>query len=327
MTRLRETRTHTTPRGTRLMEHSTEIHRPAEEIYQLLAMAEDWPRVFPPTIFLRQEAVDETSELVHIWATANGEVRNWTSRRDLDPSNRVIQFRQERFQPPVGFMVGTWIVEPSSSGSGCVVKLQHEFRASDSDPQNLEWLSSAVDTNSCRELEALRAYAELYGNDTGLLLEFEDEVTINAAPEVAFEFINEADHWSSRLEHVAEARLEEPAPGVQILAMDTIAKDGSTHTTKSYRICFPSRLIAYKQTTLPPLMNVHNGEWHFESDEVYGSRVISKHAVRLNPDKITTILGPDADIETARNYIRDALGTNSLKTLNQVKYWAERTSG
>jgi len=32
--------------------------------------------------------------------------------------------------------------------------------------------------------------------------------------------------------------------------MDTVSPNGSAHTTKSYRVCFPHDRIVYKQTTL-----------------------------------------------------------------------------
>ena len=56
---------------------------------------------------------------------------------------------------------------------------------------------------------------------------------------------------AERLPHVARVVLTEDTPGLQFLEMDTRTKDGSTHTTKSVRVCFPDTRIAYKQITLP----------------------------------------------------------------------------
>lgn len=312
--------------GVTTMEHTIEITRPAEDIYGLLADVESWPRLFPPTVHLDREDLGGRAERIHIWATANDAVKSWSSRRELDPERRTIRFRQERSQHPVAAMGGTWIVEPGTEESGCLVRLLHDFAAVDDDPESLDWIIRAVDGNSRSELAALKRNAEASDDTTGLLLEFEDAVEVAGPAAACFDFVNEAGAWKERLGHVAQVRLDEPEPGVQTLEMDTVAKDGSTHTTRSYRICFASDRIVYKQTTLPPLMTVHNGEWRFVDDGAGGARVSSRHVVLLNPEAIPRILGADATVETARTYIQDALSTNSLMTLNRAKAWAEGTA-
>lgn len=310
--------------GVTTMEHSIDITRAPEDVYGLLADVESWPRLFPPTVHLDREDLGGGAERIHIWATANDAVKSWRSRRDLDPERRTIRFRQERSQRPVASMGGTWIVEAGPAG-GCVVRLLHDFAAVDDDPGALDWIIRAVDGNSRSELAALKRNAEASDDSTGLLLEFEDAVDVAGPAEACFDFVNEAGAWKERLGHVAQVRLDEPEPGVQTLEMDTVAKDGSTHTTRSHRICFAPDRIVYKQTTLPPLMTVHNGEWRFVDDGNGGARISSRHVVLLNPEAITRILGADATVETARTYVQDALSTNSLMTLHRAKAWAEGT--
>jgi aromatase len=122
---------------------------------------------------------------------------------------------------------------------------------------------------------------------------------------------------------VARVRLDEETPGLQTLEMDTRAKDGSTHTTKSYRVCFPHHGIAYKQVTLPALLSLHTGYWTFRDDED-GVSASSQHTVVLEPANIAKVLGPDATVADAREYVHTALSTNSLATLSLAKAYAEK---
>jgi aromatase len=306
---------------TRRVEHDITVSAPAEKVYRLVADVTNWPRVFPPTVHVEHIDRGEHEERIRIWATAKGEAKTWTSRRTLHPETRRVEFRQEVSSPPVAAMGGMWIVEPVSA-TECRVRLLHDYRAIDDDPDGLAWIDRAVDGNSRSELAALKAGAELAAADE-LRLSFQDSVWINGSARDVYDFINEADRWAERLPHVASVSLTERTPGLQILAMDTKAKGGSTHTTESVRVCFPSRAIVYKQTTLPALLSVHTGRWTFE-DNRNGVLATSQHTVVLRPEKITEVLGVAAGVEQARAYVRDALGTNSRATLGHAKDYAER---
>ncbi|RSS54732.1 cyclase, partial [Streptomyces sp. WAC07061] len=110
------------------------------------------------------------------------------------------------------------------------------------------------------------------------------------------------------------------------LEMDTRAKDGSVHTTKSYRVTFPHHKIAYKQTTLPALMTLHTGYWTFV-ENAEGVAASSQHTVTINSANIARILGEQATVEDAKEYVHTALSTNSLATLNHAKNHAEQRAG
>lgn len=308
--------------GLREVEHGITVSAPADVVYRLLAEVANWPRIFPPTIYVDHLEREANEERIRIWATANGEAKNWTSRRTLDPQRRRIRFRQEVSTPPVAAMGGEWIVE-ELSGTESRIRLLHDYRAVDDDPEGLAWIDEAVDTNSRSELAALKGNVEAAHAAEDLTFSFEDEIRIAGSAKDAYDFINEASLWSERLPHVARVTCEEDKPGLQRLEMDTRAKDGSTHTTVSYRVCFPHRGIAYKQVTLPALMTLHTGYWTFEEDEE-GTRAASQHTVTLNTDNIAAVLGADATVADAKEYVRNALSTNSLATLNHAKDHAER---
>jgi aromatase len=306
---------------TRQVEHTVTVEAPAAAVYRLIAEVENWPRIFPPTIHVDHVERGAGEERIRIWATANGEAKNWTSRRTLDPEHLRITFRQDVSTPPVAAMGGTWIIEPLS-GTSSRVRLLHDYRAVDDDPEGLEWIDRAVDSNSRSELAALKSNVELAHASEEITFSFEDTVQIAGAAKDAYDFINEAGLWVERLPHVASVRFAEDTPGLQTLEMDTRAKDGSTHTTKSYRVVLPRHRIAYKQVTLPALMTLHTGLWTF-TENADGVAAASQHTVVLNTENIAAVLGPDATVADARAYVHGALSTNSRATLGHAKAHAE----
>ncbi|MFC7939557.1 aromatase/cyclase [Streptomyces sp. NPDC057387] len=305
----------------REVEHEITVSAPADDVYRLIADVTNWPRVFPPTIYVDHLERSGDEELIRIWATANGEAKNWTSRRVLDPGKLRITFRQQVSTPPVATMGGTWIVEPAGEGTARV-RLLHDYTAVDDDPAGLAWIEEAVDRNSRSELAALKTNVELATASEELTFSFEDTVAFEGSAKDAYDFVNEADRWAERLPHVATVRLTEDTPGLQTLEMDTRAKDGSTHTTRSYRVCLEGRKIAYKQTTLPALMSLHTGYWTFRDTDT-GATASSQHTVVLRPENLERILGPEAGVAEAREYVRTALSTNSRATLGHARDYAE----
>ncbi|MGQ0776088.1 MAG: aromatase/cyclase [Pseudonocardiales bacterium] len=305
----------------REVEHEIKVQAPADVVYQLIAEVGHWPQIFPPSVHVEYLERSGSQERIQIWATANGAAKTWISRRELDPTLRRIEFRQERSTPPVGGMGGTWIIEPISDGE-CHVRLQHDYRAVDDDPAKLAWIDQAVDRNSQSELAALKTNAELAGSSSKLLLTFADLVRINGSATDVFDFINEAQRWSERLPHVARVKLQEDSPGLQLLEMDTRTKDGSVHTTKSVRVTFPPDRIVYKQIQVPALMTLHTGQWTFEETRG-GVTAISRHTVAINEANITSVLGANAGVEEARTFVRNALSANSLATLGHARDYAE----
>ncbi|WP_328298713.1 aromatase/cyclase [Streptomyces sp. NBC_00435] len=309
----------------REVEHEITVQAPATEVYRLIAEVTNWPLIFPPSVYVDHVERGEREERIRIWATANGTAKNWTSHRTLDPEALRITFRQEVSAPPVAAMGGTWIIEPLGADSA-KVRLLHDYRAVDDDPESLKWIDEAVDRNSRSELNALKVNVERATHEAELTFSFEDTVRIAGEAKDVYDFLNEAGLWTERLPHVKRVELTEETPGLQTLEMDTLAKDGSAHTTKSIRVCFPHEAIAYKQITLPALLLLHTGRWTLVEDGD-GVLATSQHTCILNTDNITRILGPDADVEKAREFVTGALSTNSRATLGHAKDFAEARRG
>ncbi|QSB15923.1 aromatase/cyclase [Natronosporangium hydrolyticum] len=306
----------------REVEHEIVIAAPASKVYRLIAEVENWPQLFPPTIFVDHIERSDRSERIRIWALANGQAKTWTSRRELDPTSLRITFRQEVSAHPVAAMGGAWYFEALTPDE-TRVRLLHDYRAVNDEPTDLAWIDEAVDRNSQAELVALKSIAETAEETAELTFAFTDTVQVDGSVKDVFDFINQAERWTERLPHVAAVTLAEEQPGVQTLEMTTRAKNGSTHLTKSYRVTFPHQRIAYKQVTLPALLAVHTGIWTF-TENGSGVAASSQHTVVLNPTNIAHVLGPDADVAQARSYVRNALSSNSLATLEHARTYAEQ---
>ncbi|MET9096664.1 aromatase/cyclase [Streptomyces cyaneofuscatus] len=308
-------------------EHDIVIQAPPGTVYDLIASVDRWPLVFPPTIHAERLEVDGELERIRLWATANDTVKSWTSLRTLDPLGLTVGFRQEVSQHPVAAMSGEWILEPLPEGR-TRVRLTHSFRAADDSTENTAWINRAIDTNSDRELAALRTAAERESTGAELEFTFEDTVAVQGSAKDVYDFLNEADQWERRLPHVARVVLTEDSPGVQSLEMDTRAPDGSVHTTRSVRVCRPYESIVYKQLRTPALLSAHTGRWHVRGT---GSTttVSSAHSVVIAPSAIPAVLGDKASVADARRFLRDALGRNSLATMELAKEYAasRRTAG
>lgn len=310
-----------TPHTSRATSHEITVLATAERLYGLIAEVGNWPSIFPPSVHVDHVERGGTEERIRVWATVDGQVKQWTSRRTLDRGALRVDFRQEIPSPPFAAMGGAWIIEPTGPQE-CRVRLLHDFRAVGEDAETLRWIERAVDANSRSELAALKRHAELGTATADTFVTFEDTVRVDGPAKDVYDFINEAQHWADRLPHVTAVSLTDVGPGVQILAMDTLTKDGSPHTTESVRVCFPYQRIVYKQTTLPPLMSMHTGEWGFEEDGTGATVVTARHSAEVEPRNIASALGEGSGLPEARRFLREALGANSLATLGHAREYA-----
>lgn len=302
-------------------EHEIVVSAPPPAVFSLIVDVDNWPTVFPPTVHVEYLERGDTEERIRIWATANGKARGWTSRRELDHDGLRIRFRQEASAHPVAAMGGEWIVEALAGGRSRV-RLRHDFRSVEDTLETIAWIHQAVDRNSETELAALRAAAER-GEGDQRLITFNDTVLVDGDAAGVYKFLYQAKEWEQRLAHVDRVSVDEEIPNLQLLEMDTRAADGSTHTTVSVRVCFPEHLIVYKQLRTPALMSVHTGQWTIRSAGD-GTVATSRHTVAVAPEAVAGVLGEQATVEDAREFVRSALGRNSLMTLNAAKAYAER---
>ncbi|ADP79387.1 aromatase/cyclase [Pseudofrankia inefficax] len=313
--------------------HTMTVAAPAEGVYDLVADVTRWPAVFGPTVHVEHRWRDAGAERFQLWATANGEVKTWTSRRTLDPVAGRITFEQERSQAPIASMGGEWSFSPDGPHS-TLITLRHHFTAVGDDPAAVEWIGVALDRNSEAELASLRRIAELGHPPSDLVFAFEDVERTPGRAADAYEYIRRGDLWADRLPHVRSARMTEDADGVQELTMETETADGSTHRTSSTRLLLGGSRIVYTQHVLPALLLGHSGQWIFEEDVTPGpdggalaTTVTARHLVAVDPAAVPTVLGTGTTLAEARAFVRDALGANSRVTLRSAcAYAADRAA-
>ncbi|MFF3339628.1 aromatase/cyclase [Streptomyces flavidovirens] len=305
--------------------HTTQVAAPAEVVYGIVADVTRWPQFFAPNVHVEHLEQGDGTERIRIWATANGEVKTWVSRRDLDPRSLTVSFRQEVSQAPIASMGGKWVVTPVSATSS-LLELHHDFSVIDDDPAGVEWVNLALDRNSDAELTGIKDIAEKADRLDELMFTFDDTVHIAGDGQDVFDFLNRADLWPDRLPHVARLDLKEEVPGIQVMAMDTRTGDGSVHTTESVRVVFGTDRIVYKQTTVPALMTAHTGRWTIVPADG-GVDVTSRHTVIIKPDAVEKVLGEGKTVAEARAYIHKALSTNSTTTLRHAQAYAESRRG
>ncbi|MEV7401231.1 aromatase/cyclase [Streptomyces sp. NPDC091267] len=305
--------------------HSVAVAAPAAVVYGIVADVAKWPQYFGPNVHVEHLEQDASAERIRIWATANGAVKNWVSRRTFDAEGLRVDFRQEVSAPPVASMGGAWVVSPVGDGTS-LLELHHDFSAVDDAPEHVEWIKAAVDRNSATELSNIKELAEQHERLDELVFTFDDTVHMKADGRDVFDFLDRADLWPQRLPHVARLDLTEDEPGVQVMAMDTSTADGSVHTTESIRVVFAPDRIVYKQTTVPGLMTAHTGRWTV-APSGDGVDVTSRHTVTLKPSAVEKILGEGKTVADARAYVHRALSTNSTNTLKLARAHAEALRG
>ncbi|MEU0505722.1 aromatase/cyclase [Nocardia sp. NPDC005998] len=301
------------------MSHSRVVQAPPEIVYALVADVTKWPVIFAPSVLVRHLHRGPDDERFRLWATVNGEVKNWTSRRVLDAAQRRIVFEQERSQAPIASMGGSWSIREIDSGT-TKVTLDHRFTVVDGADRNV--VAGAVDRNSETELAALARIAELGHPVEDVVHTFEDTVTLDISAAEAYDFVYHSERWPEHVPHVGRIELTEDAQGVQLMEMDTVTEGGIPHTTKSVRVCSSNERIDYKQLLPPTMLFGHSGAWEF-TDGPDGAVVTARHTVAINPTAAREILGATTDLADARAYLTDALSTNSRNTLRCAVRYAE----
>jgi aromatase len=295
-------------------EHALTVGAEPRAVYDVIADVDLWPAVFEPTIYVRRLTASERWERFQLWALLNDEVTSWTSRRNLHPERLSITFEQEVSQPPIAYMGGEWRLR-ALPGDRTEIVLRHRYSAVGDDPSSLAWIEAALEDTSTRELAAVGRVVEAGHRPEELVFWFKDTIESPVSASCAFDFMRQADRWADVLPHVRRVRLDEPSPGVQQIEMDTVISDGSSHSTRSFRIHDEREWIAYKQMVLPPLLRGHSGLWTFKALPSGGSWATARHAVALDPDAVTEVLGPGKTLADARAYVRENLGSNSRTTL------------
>jgi len=292
--------------------HQITVDGDPDAAFDLIARVERWPVLFEPTVAVevlqREQAGSLTTEQFRITATVGGDVRSWTSRRELDAQQRTIRFRQEHSVAPLASMSGCWTFRPAAGGTDLV--LQHTYQPSEDTAEARQWIEASLDTNSERELGAVARVLRSPYPVPDLLVECEDTVSSEEGVDF-YEFIDRADRWPAALAHVLQVELQEHAAGVQDLQMSVRTPDGGQHRTHSIRLCTPRSMIRYKQLVTPDGLLGHGGVWEFGSQPDGRTIATSRHLALIDPGSVSS----EQQLAEARARIGAALSANSRATL------------
>jgi aromatase len=314
----------------RAADHAAEVAAPPGRAYGLIADVTRWPAMFAPCLAAAVLENGPGRQRIRLWAVVGTQVRSWISERTLDERQGMVTFRQEAPDPPIVWMNGSWRFEPAAGGTR--MRLHHAWATTGGGQADAE-IAAALDRNSTAEIAAVKAWAERPQDPSEVLFTFSDRVLIGGSPAEVYGFLHDAGRWPERLPHVSRLDLETaPASSaaagaeVQTMEMDTVAADGSTHTTQSVRLCFRGERIVYKQTTPPRGLLAHGGEWRLTSVKD-GVLVTARHHVALDPQTVGDVLGGPLPLAEARERVRRLIGGNSLQTLHTVKAGVEGAAG
>ncbi len=259
---------------------------PAAAVYRLIAEVENWPRIFPPTVYVdhveRRRAARADPDLGH--RQRRGQELDlaaacWTPRGCGSSSAR--RSPRHRWRP----WAAPGSIEPVSQGE-CRVRLLHDYRAVDDDPE-----APRLDRAGGGPQQPVRAGRAQGSVGAGhrpaddLMLSFEDTVRIDGAAKDVYDFINEAQLWKERLPHVVRVALTEDDPRPADPG-DGHPDQGrlDAHHQVGTRV-LPAPQIVYKQITLPALMTLHTGYWLL-ADAGDGVAATSQHTVVINAANI-----------------------------------------
>ncbi|WP_328406276.1 aromatase/cyclase (plasmid) [Streptomyces sp. NBC_00390] len=303
------------------------VHRgtapvPPEFLFDVVADAEKWPQFFAPAVHAEYLERGDDTDVVRRWfLTPDEDVKVRTARRHLDRDGlRITLDDTEPDASRVSSRV-EWTFTNVSDGAA-EVELRHELVPAEGlTTADREALATELERNSAAQLAAVVDQGNRRELLEQLVLSFEDPLFVAGRPEDAYEVLYEADKWPDRIAHVSRLDMTEDVPGIQFFDMDTKTPDGVPHTTRSVRICLEPRLIVYKQTTLPPLLDAHTGHWRFTTTPE-GLIVSARHTVTIKPSALS-LLGEGTTIQDARKYLRNVLSANSMKNLQLAKAFAE----
>jgi len=150
-------------------EHTVTVDAPLNLVWDVLVDVKGYSRIFPPTREVNLLEESATHQVARLHVDVGGEEQSWVSRRDIDPQQHVIAYRQLETAPIVGRMGGDWRAFPLGAGRTQLV-LTHDFAAREpvdgkvagrfSFEEADAMLRAAVERNSVADLNAVKTEAE-----------------------------------------------------------------------------------------------------------------------------------------------------------------------
>lgn len=299
--------------------HTTIVNAPVALVFDLVAGLERWPEFHGPSVHAERLGHRDGAELVqHWWVIDDHTVRSWQARWRFHRDALRISYEFDPEEPGAAPSRGQFAFLSSSERSTEIRAEQTVSGAGSFHPERVE--------RELRELVDRFADAAAHSEERrDLVVDFEDPLFVAGPLDDAYRYLYEADKWPERIPHVSRLILEEPVPDVQFFDMETQTPDGSSHTTRSVRVCLSGNKIVYKQIRLPKLLDGHTGHWKFTPTRE-GFILAARHTATIRPDALP-ILGPGTTVLDARRYLRRVLSANSMSNLQLAKAYAEERTG
>ncbi|MEU7146159.1 aromatase/cyclase [Nocardia sp. NPDC046473] len=309
---------------TSFIEEHVVVAAPEQVLYDLVLDVVGWTQFHPPAIHAEVRDPGEKGDLVEQWALLSDQsVRRWRARRTFDQAEHRIAFVNDSVSPCT--VSGSWTFQPIAENSTRVT-MSHQLEFTESVAGDLvRRLSAASQRNTLAYLATLKDTAEREEQLQRLVVSFEDALFVGGSIEHVYDYLYRADRWPERIPHVRALTLNEDTPNIQFFDMQTAGPDGSTHNTRSVRVCLPPDRIVYKQLQLPPLLDAHTGHWKF-TETTEGVHAAVRHTVTIKPTALH-LLGDGTTIIDARKYLRRELAANSMTNLRLAKSFAEELAG
>jgi C7-C12 aromatase (ARO/CYC) len=299
--------------------YTATVNAPVSLVFDLVAELERWPEFHGPSVHAEALESQDGAELYqHWWVIDDHTVRSWKARWWFLRDELRINFEFTPEEPGAAASRGQFSFLALSDQSTEIRAEQTVSGAGSYDHQQAE--------QDLREL--VDRFADAAGHHKerqDLVVDFEDPLFVAGPLDDAYRYLYEADKWPERIPHVSRLVLEEPVPNVQFFDMETQTPDGSSHTTRSVRICLPGNKIVYKQIHLPKLLDGHTGHWKFTPTRE-GFILAARHTATIKPDALL-ILGAGTTVLDARRYLRRVLSANSMSNLRLAKAYSEERTG
>ena len=303
--------------------HEVAVAAPAGKVFDLLADAVSWPRLFSSFVHLERAGTAGDAERLRMWTVSGGGIDTWTARRAVHPGDLRIEIGPERPHPPVTSLVRTFTVRPVVPDR-CVVVLRHDYRADGADPAAADAVARTIDGIATRELGELAAAAELECAHPELVLHLEDRVRTGGSAEDAFAFLCDADRWAERLPHVQSVSVTPGPPGAETVETVTLESRGGTLTTRVARVRLPAeRALVFRHLVLPPIGRLHLVRWSVEEADG-GAVLTARQSVVVDPDGAGRMLGAGTDLSVAVSFARSELSTKARLVLDAAAEFAGR---
>lgn len=301
------------------VDHGVDVDADYETVFDLVADVERWPQFRLSAVHAEVLHSNEKGDLVQQWSlVGDSAVRTWRTVRRADKQERRITFADLDVDPPATKIRAEWVFTELAPNR-TRIELSTVIEAPEE--ADLGPLLDRIDQDSKEQLDAVRDTAERRAELDDLVVSFTDPLFVAGSIEDAYDYLYRADLWPERIPHVVGLALTEDVPNVQFFDMDTQGPDGSTHTVRSVRICLPSKLIVYKQISLPEMLDAHTGHWRF-TETREGVVAEARHTSTIKRSALSQ-LGSATTIDEARRFLRRLLSGHSMINLRLAKTFAE----